>query len=574
MSMGPAGARNPAPGAVASKAVHAAPEKLKIFISYSRADTAFADELVSGLEFDGGFDVMIDRHAIQEGEAWKDRLGALILAADTIVFVLSPKSAASPICRWEVEEASRKSKRILPVLAQPVGDVPVPEALAALNYVRFDEGRSFMAGLTALRRALKTDLSWLREHTRLLERAQEWDSAGRNENRLLVGSDIAAAKAWLANRPQYAPEPTELHRDFLQASDQADTARRSTERQRAEALQRSVTRTRWALGGALVFALVAVLASVFAWKSQLQAVDAKLTAQAAQLKAETAQKDLSESVLDLQAAEKELSENVAQLKKKEEEVVAYYNQAGKAFRDNAALKFQGIVARHNIAAAGIKIDPAPSLSDAELLNLLNDNAIDTIVNFEIESRQRYERSYSRPEWPSGASGVTIGIGYDLQFATAEAFAADWSDLPADQLQRLSAAVGLRGEAAKALIPQLKDIVIPYDMAVTAFRRSSQLAQSLRMTANAFPKATKLPPDCFSALVSLVYNRGASVSGDKRAEMFAISRLIQLEEYHAVPEQFRAMAWIWDRNLKGLPQRRADEAKLFEKGLAEMAAAHP
>ena len=206
--------------------------------------------------------------------------------------------------------------------------------------------------------------------------------------------------------------------------------------------------------------------------------------------------------------------------------------------------------------------------------MLNDNAIDTIVNFEIESRQRYEKSYSRPEWPSGASGVTIGIGYDLQFATAEAFAADWSDLPADQLQRLSAAVGLRGEAAKALIPQLKDIVIPYDMAVTAFRRSSQLAQSLRMTANAFPKATKLPPDCFSALVSLVYNRGASVSGDKRAEMFAISRLIQLEEYHAVPEQFRAMAWIWDRNLKGLPQRRADEAKLFEKGLAEMAAAHP
>ena len=113
-------------------------EKLRAFISYSRADTAFADELAVGLEYDGGFDVIIDRHAIQEGEAWKDRLGALILAADTVVFVLSPKSAASPICRWEVEEAQRRSKRILPVLAVPVGDTPVPEPLAALNYVRFD----------------------------------------------------------------------------------------------------------------------------------------------------------------------------------------------------------------------------------------------------------------------------------------------------------------------------------------------------------------------------------------------------------------------------------------------------
>jgi len=184
---------------------------LKVFISYSRADIAFADELVAGLEYDGGFDVSIDRHAIHEGEDWKARLGALIADADTVVFVLSPKSATSPICQWEVEEADRLSKRILPVLVAPLEGARPPPQLAALNYVRFDHEsdgrpRSFMAGLAGLRRALNTDLGWLREHTRLLNRAREWEAAGRVENRLLSGSDIADAKTWLESRPKDAPD--------------------------------------------------------------------------------------------------------------------------------------------------------------------------------------------------------------------------------------------------------------------------------------------------------------------------------------------------------------------------------
>ena len=126
--------------------------KLKVFISYSRADMGFADEIVDGLDFDGGFEVSIDRESIIEGEDWKKRLGALIADADTIVFVLSPDSAQSDICAWEVEEAHRLSKRILPALWRPVGKTPVPAKLAALNYVRFDPNevgrpRSFMAGL-------------------------------------------------------------------------------------------------------------------------------------------------------------------------------------------------------------------------------------------------------------------------------------------------------------------------------------------------------------------------------------------------------------------------------------------
>lgn len=206
--------------------------RLRLFISYSRADLAFADELAGGLEIDGAFDIAIDRHSIIEGEEWKKRLGALIADSDTVVFLLSPSSAKSEVCQWEVDEAVRLTKRIVPVLVTPLGTQPAPSALAALNYVRFDpledgKPRSFTAGIKGLIRALKSDLSWLREHTRLLARASEWAEAGRPANRLLTGEAVPEAKAWAARRPKDAPALNALHLDFIAASESAETARAS-----------------------------------------------------------------------------------------------------------------------------------------------------------------------------------------------------------------------------------------------------------------------------------------------------------------------------------------------------------
>ena len=58
-------------------------EKLKVFISYSRKDSAaFADELVAGLEV-AGFAPFLDRHDVKPGEEWEARLGGLIAQSDT-----------------------------------------------------------------------------------------------------------------------------------------------------------------------------------------------------------------------------------------------------------------------------------------------------------------------------------------------------------------------------------------------------------------------------------------------------------------------------------------------------------
>ena len=65
-----------------------AAKSLKVFVSYSRADVDFADQLVLALD-DKGFETILDRHDMSGGENWRERLGKLILSADAVAFILT-----------------------------------------------------------------------------------------------------------------------------------------------------------------------------------------------------------------------------------------------------------------------------------------------------------------------------------------------------------------------------------------------------------------------------------------------------------------------------------------------------
>jgi hypothetical protein len=216
---------------------------LGVFISYSRDDLAFANQLEAGLKLTN-FATALDRHGIEGGEDWKQRLGSLIRDADTVVFVLSPSSAKSTICQWEVDEAERLGKRILPVICRPLDTSVVPRQLAALDYIFFyPEPKSpdtgFGTGLTRLVGALKADHVWLREHTRLLQRALEWAAAGRNPGRLLFGDSVEEAKSWIARRPRHTSEPTALQIEFIRSSENAEVRRRDAERLQLEEIAKA-----------------------------------------------------------------------------------------------------------------------------------------------------------------------------------------------------------------------------------------------------------------------------------------------------------------------------------------------
>src|SRR5260370_6548980 len=104
-------------------------EKLKVFISYSRRDSAaFADELGAGLEL-AGFAPFLDRHDIAAGEDWEARLGGLIAQSDTVVFVVSAEAVKSERCGWEVDKTLALSKRLLPLIFNPVPYPDIPKKL-------------------------------------------------------------------------------------------------------------------------------------------------------------------------------------------------------------------------------------------------------------------------------------------------------------------------------------------------------------------------------------------------------------------------------------------------------------
>src|SRR5262245_44111622 len=140
--------------------------RLQVFISYSRKDLAAAEHLRDRL-IAAGFGAYLDKHDILPGEPWRERLALLIEKADTVVFLLSPHSVASEICDWELNDAERLSKRILPVVICDTPAENVPGRLKRLNYIFLRGASEESDGVARLSEALLTDITWVREHTRL-----------------------------------------------------------------------------------------------------------------------------------------------------------------------------------------------------------------------------------------------------------------------------------------------------------------------------------------------------------------------------------------------------------------------
>lgn len=196
---------------------------------------------------------------------------------------------------------------------------------------------------------------------------------------------------------------------------------------------------------------------------------------------------------------------------------------------------------------------------------LSAKSIDLILEYEVGGGKSYYIKYlQKPTWPKGASGVTIGIGYDLGYNDSHQFEKDWKGKIADSdFERLSKVLGKKGDSVASLIPALKDIIVPWEAAFEVFQNNT-IPRFIKETLQAFPQADQLHPDAFGALVSIVFNRGASVSGDSRREMLNIRHLVPSKDYKAIAQEVRDMKRLWiGKGLNGLLTRREEEAKLIE-----------
>ncbi|MGV7209926.1 hypothetical protein ACLB1G_18960 [Oxalobacteraceae bacterium A2-2] len=199
-----------------------------------------------------------------------------------------------------------------------------------------------------------------------------------------------------------------------------------------------------------------------------------------------------------------------------------------------------------------------------------EEAVRMLVLFEVSSESRYTAKYQQPVWPGGDSGATIGIGYDIGYATESWLRDDWNGyVDAATLARLRGACRKTGKSAGQLVPGLRDVAVPWTAAYSQFTERL-LPLYVGATLNAVPLADRLSDKSLGALVSLVYNRGASFNkpGDRYKEMRAIKAALASGDYASIPDQIRRMTRLWDpAQFAGLHTRRKMEAALFQEGLA-------
>lgn len=200
--------------------------------------------------------------------------------------------------------------------------------------------------------------------------------------------------------------------------------------------------------------------------------------------------------------------------------------------------------------------------------MISKKAIEMIIKHEVGGRDVYNRRYQKPIWAGGDSGVTIGLGYDCGYVTEKQFFSDWDGLNLNFLNALRKVVGIKGEAVKSMMRgEILQVRIPYNFAYDVFVNKS-LPKYYKMTKDIYPELDTLNEDTRGALVSLIYNRGNKLDGDRRKEMRAIVELVAKADYEGIADQIERSKRLWENvGLDGLVKRREEEADLILNSIA-------
>lgn len=189
-----------------------------------------------------------------------------------------------------------------------------------------------------------------------------------------------------------------------------------------------------------------------------------------------------------------------------------------------------------------------------------------IVYYESGGETYYKKNLTKITWPGGASGATGGIGYDFGYNTKDQIAKDWSFLGPKTLALLQSTAGQKGAAGKEAAKRVKPfILISWADANRVFERNT-LPRFSKLTGQTFPGIEKAHPHVQGAVLSVVFNRGASLTGSSRKEMADIKVHVAKRQFSKISDDILAMRRLWiGKGLDGLIKRRIAEAELARKG---------
>jgi GH24 family phage-related lysozyme (muramidase) len=200
---------------------------------------------------------------------------------------------------------------------------------------------------------------------------------------------------------------------------------------------------------------------------------------------------------------------------------------------------------------------------------ISDKVFQFIVAQEDGDETYYDRTEAHFDWPGGASGPTVGVGYDLGYCTVNECVNDWTGIvDQDTINRMIEGVGITGDRAHLFVQNNRtEVTITWAQALQEFQERELPKWEHRMEV-ALPNWDLLGPDCKGVLLSLGYNRGTGGFNStlpRFTEMAQIRAAMVSERFALIPGYIRAMTRLWP-NVSDLRRRRALEAQLFAQGL--------
>lgn len=163
---------------------------------------------------------------------------------------------------------------------------------------------------------------------------------------------------------------------------------------------------------------------------------------------------------------------------------------------------------------------------------------------------------NRPHWPGGASGVTLGPGYDLKGRTPDSVVADLTAIGVDRgaAQQIARGAGLSGAAARDFAAANRSTVN-----LTATQETALLGRTVAPYADAVRAQVRVPlnQNQFDALVSFAYNIGTG-----GFEGSTTLRRLNAGDYAGAADAMR----MWNKSdgavVQGLVNRREAEVRQF------------
>lgn len=197
----------------------------KVFVSYSRKDSVVARKLIQDFK-SLDLEVWVDWEDIPPAVGWLEQILQGVEGSDAFIFLVSPDSTTSEVCKVEVEHARKNHKRIIPILVRDVDPNIVVPTIRDLNWIFLREQDDFQTGLEKIKIAISIDIEWVQEHRRLQVRALEWERQ-KDTSLFLRGNDLRKARKMLASTEKNDPKPSHLQLVYLDFSSR-DERRKTT----------------------------------------------------------------------------------------------------------------------------------------------------------------------------------------------------------------------------------------------------------------------------------------------------------------------------------------------------------